>query len=96
MLRAASDQDGHSLRVVASGHECHVRIPDLDFLDLVCCAQLRGLEIIEVRDDLPASRLGQLLHVGPLDPSDRVEAILCQIVLGEIVDAFLANQDVRA
>ena len=96
MFRPAADQDRNRLRVLAARDEGHLVIADLLLVDELGVAEVVLRELVELRDDLPARGLRQLLHVGLLDPPDGVDFLLREVVLREVVDAFLAEEHVRA
>src|SRR5947208_3489861 len=96
VFRPAADQDRDCLRVLAARDEGHLVIADLLLVDELGVAEVVLRELVELRDDLPARGLRQLLHVGLLDPPDGVDFLLREVVLREVVDAFLAEEHVRA
>src|SRR5437762_2472044 len=96
MLGPSADQDRNGAGFLAARDERHVVRPDLALLDEIGLPEFFRGEVIEVRDDPRAGRLRELLHVALLDPPDRVDARLCEVVLGDIVDALLAEDDVGA
>ena len=65
-------------------------------LDQVGVSQVRGLELVDLGDDVGAGGLGQLLDVALLDAADGVDLFLGQVVLHQVVDALLAEDDVGA
>src|SRR5437867_2415809 len=96
VLRAAPDEDGDRPGLLAARDERHVVRADLSLFDEVRTAQLLRRQVVEVRHDPRARRLRELLHVALLHPPDRVDAFLGQEVLGDVVDPFLTEDDVRA
>ena len=96
VLRAAANQDRDRLRLLAARDERHLVLADLPLLDEVGMAEVLRRHVVEVDDELPAGRLRELLHVALLRPPDRVDALLGEVVLDEVVDPLLADDDVRA
>src|SRR5437667_251376 len=96
VLRAATDQDGNRPGLLAARDERHVVRADLSLFDEVRMAQLLRRQVVEVRDDPRTGRLRELLHVALLHPANGVDAFLGQEVLGDVVDPFLTQDDVRA
>src|SRR6184192_1991300 len=94
MLGPSADQDRNGAGFLAASDERHVVRPDLALLDEIGLPEFLRGQVIEVRNDPRAGRLRELLHVALLDPPDRVDARLREVVLGDIVDALLAEEDV--
>src|SRR5213593_1211633 len=96
MLGPSAQEDRDRLRVLASRDERHLVIADLLLVDLLGEAEVVLRELVELRHDLAAGPLRELLHVRLLDPPHRVDLLLREIVLREIVDALLAEDHSRA
>src|SRR5881296_435478 len=96
MLGAPAQEDRDRLRVFASRHERHLVIADLLLVHELREAEIVLRQLVELRDDLAAGGLGELLHVRLLDPAHRVDLRLREVVLGEVVDPLLAEDHVGA
>src|SRR5437870_13245305 len=96
MLGAPAQEDRDRLRVFASRHERHLVIADLLLVHELREAEIVFRQLVELRDDLAAGGLGELLHVRLLDPAHRVDLRLREVVLGEVVDPLLAADHVGA
>src|SRR2546427_1794115 len=96
VFRAPAQEDRDRLRVLASRHEGHLVVADLLLVHLLREAEIVLRQLVELGDDLASGRLRELLHVRFLDPANRVDLLLCQVVLREVVDALLAEDHGRA
>src|SRR6058998_1441732 len=96
VLGASAQEDRDRLRVLAARHECHLVIANLLLVDLLGEAEVVLRELVELRHDLAAGGLRELLHVRLLDPANSVDLLLREVVLCEIVDALLAEDHSRA
>ncbi len=96
VLGPAPDEDGDGHGVLAAGDEGEGVLAELPLLDGARSAQVLLRDLLQVVDDPGAGGLGQLLHVGLLDPADGEDAVLGQVVLGQVVDALLAEHHVGA
>src|SRR6058998_1855841 len=96
VLGASAQEDRDRLRVLAARHERHLVIANLLLVDLLGEAEVVLRELVELRHDLAAGGLRELLHVRLLDPANSVDLLLREVVLREIVDALLAEDHSRA
>src|SRR5712692_9220814 len=96
VLGAAAQEDRDGLRVLAARHERHLVVADLLLVHLLREAEVVLRQLVEIRHDLAAGRLRELLHVRLLDPAHRVDLRLREVVLRLVVDALLAEDHVRA
>src|SRR2546428_285293 len=96
VLGASAQEDRDRLRVLAARHERHLVIANLLLVDLLGEAEVVLRELVELRHDLAAGGLRELLHVRLLDPANSVDLLLREVVLREIVDALLAEVHSRA
>ena len=58
-------------------------------------AEVGRRELLDARDDLSAGRSRELLQVGLLDLLDGVDPFLREVMQDDVVDALLADDDVR-
>src|SRR2546425_11915197 len=91
VLRPAANQDRDRKRVLGARHERHLVVADLLLVHELRVPQVHLRDLIELRDDLPARRLRELLHVGLLHPADRIDPRLREEVLRQVVNPLLAE-----
>ncbi len=96
VLGAAADDDRDRLGVLALGDEDHLLTGDLLLLDTARLSEFLGCDGIYGADDCRTGGAGELLHVALLDAPHGKDAGLRQVVLGDVVDALLAEEDVCA
>src|SRR5213594_4587992 len=96
VLGASAQEDRDRLRVLAARHERHLVIANLLLVDLLGEAEVVLRELVELRHDLAAGGLRELLHVRLLDAAYCIDLLLREVVLREIVDALLAEDHSRA
>ena len=59
-------------------------------------SEVLRVDLLELGHDTAAGRLCDLVHVGLGDALDRQDAELCQVVPYQVIDRFLADQNVSA
>jgi len=96
VLGAPAHDYADGLRVLAAGDEYHVVLPDLPLLDQLGHPEVVLGQVVYLADDGASSGLGDLLHIGLLQPSGGEYPGLGEVVLHQVVDALLAEYYVRA
>src|SRR6059036_675424 len=96
MLGAPTQENRDRLRVLAACHERHLVIADLFLVGELGEAQVVLRQLVKLRHDLATGRLRELPHVRLLDPPYRVDFLLREVVLCEVVDPLLAEDNGRA
>ena len=91
VLSASSQDDGDRLGVLAFLDKGHLLVADLSLLDQACSSQILLRQVMDAGDNPAASGASQLLHVALLDPAHSVDPLFGQEVLGQIIDALLAE-----
>ncbi len=96
MLSAATQNDGHGLGVLALLDEGHLVACDLPLLNQACLAQVVCSQVVNAGYNPSPGSASQLLHIALLHAPDGVDASLSQEVLGQVVNALLAEDHVGA
>ena len=96
VLGSAAEDNGHGLGVLALFDEGHLLVADLSLLNEACLPQVFCRQVVDAGDNPSACGTRQLLHVALLDAANCVDAGLGQEVLGQVIDAFLTEDDVSA
>ncbi len=96
VLGASANEYGDALGLLAFLHEDHLFAGNLALFDCARETKVPCRQVVESRGDAPAGRARELLHVALLHAPDRRDARLGQVVLGDVVNALLAEQHLRA
>ncbi|KUG20120.1 hypothetical protein ASZ90_010143 [hydrocarbon metagenome] len=96
VLGAAAEDDGDRLRIPALRDEDHILARDLPLLDKPRFSKLPGRDGVNGPHDRAAGRTGEFLHIALLDAAGGEDPRPCKVVLGEVIDALLAEEDVCA
>src|SRR3990172_1576781 len=96
VLRPAANYNGDSLRVLRIPHVDQLVLSNLDLLHQFRLAQRVLGEVLDARNNSGASSLRQLLHIATAHILRSRNAFLRQIVQCHIINALLAEQDIRA
>jgi len=97
-LVATTDQDGDRTRVGAVLNVQHAVFARAKggLADLACLAELGSRHLLKAGDDAATSGDGDELELGATDPADGWELVLHQQVVGLVVKAPLAHNQVGA
>jgi len=93
VFSTALDDNGYRLGILALLDKGHLFAGNLAFLDESCLTEFFLANRINRRDEAGTGRTGEFLHVTFLDPSGCKDACLCKIVLGNVINTFLAEED---
>jgi hypothetical protein len=97
-LVASADENGHRARVGTLLDDEHLLLggAERELADEASVAKLVGAQVLETGDDAAVGRNGDQLDLGATNPADGREVVLHEEVVGLIVKAPLANDEVGA
>ena len=92
----STDEDGHGLRVLAFLNEDYliVRCTEGDLLDFTSLTELLGSDLFEARNNMSTRSHSNELNLDTANPSDSGKFVVHEEVVGLVVEAPLAENDV--